>query len=121
MKIVKILSVLLLGFIGGLLFATWILWPVGDAVKIRVINESEINIASVAITHEDGSVSINALKSGSSKIIPVHVGGESSYSIVANFENGASVGGDGGYVEPGYRVTETVKESKIQHKFESFY
>lgn len=121
MKVIKTLAVLLSGFIGGAFCASWLLWPVGDAVKVHVSNASNLDISTIEIAHDDGTITSNTLESGGSKVIPLHVNGESSYSIVVTFDNGKVVSGGGGYVEPGYRVSETITEEKIQHKFESFY
>lgn len=121
MKIIKTLAVLFAGFLGGVICASWCLWPTFSAVKVRIQNESGFLASTIRIIHEGGSVTIDNLNNGESKIVPVHVVGESSYSVVATLEGGEVVVGEGGYIEPGYRIRETITQNKIQHKFESFY
>lgn len=121
MKIIKLLLILLTGFISGVIFTTWYFWPAANAIKVLVINSSGMAISSVSITHGKGSVTTNGLANGARQVIPVHVSGESIYSITVTLANGTTLSGEGGYVEPGYKVTETVYADKIEHRFVSFY
>ncbi|MFD2232157.1 hypothetical protein [Alkalimarinus sediminis] len=121
MKLLKGMLLIFIGFTSGVFCSYWYLWPLGDAVRVRVINSSGVDISSMVLSHEDGSVSAGSLSDGEQKVVPIYVIGESSYSISVTLENGVTLKGIGGYVEPGYRVNEIVKAEEIKHDYKSFY
>lgn len=84
-----------------------------STVQISIENRSGMAASNITLGHEDGSASIDSLAAGASQTIPVLVFGESSYHIEATLENGAVVRGQTGYVEPGYKVIETITDVGI--------
>lgn len=121
MKFVRGLFLIAAGFLGGVICASWYLLPNGNAVEIRVINTSGVDISNIAITYGGGVISTGGVGNGEQKVVPVHVSGEGLYSIVVTLANGNHLAGGGGYVEPGYRVTETVRHDAVEHAFVAFY
>ena len=95
--------------------------PLLSIVRIEVVNESPHALTNITIQHEEGMVSIASLPPGSRQLIPVLVHGESSYHIQVTLSNGKVIQGQGGYVEPGYRVRETISSNDIEHENISFY
>ena len=94
--------------------------PLPSIVRVEVVNESPQPLTDIMIQHEDGRVTIASLLPGGSQVIPVLVDGESSYHIQATLANGEIVQGQGGYIEPGYRVREIITATEIEHVHRSF-
>lgn len=86
-------------------------------VIVTLINASGQNIKSIRLTHERGISILEDLKKGRSKMIKFLPEGENSYSLDVEFENGKTIKGGAGYVEPGYKITETITEKDIKPEY----
>ena len=92
-----------------------------STIRVDVHNSSGLSVSQVTITHEEGTVSIRTLASGTTLAVPVLVRGESSYHIEARLASGDVVKGQSGFVEPGYQLRETITSTGIEHENISFY
>ena len=113
--------VLLVGFATGIGLMAMVMSPLLSIVRVEVVNESPQPLTNIVIQHEEGMVAIASLQPGSRQILPVLVDGESSYHIQATLPNGEILQGQEGYVEPGYRVRETISSNGIEHEHIAFY
>lgn len=111
-NLIVIFAILLLGivmgFIAGLNFPRAHLY-----VEVELKNNSSQDILSIELTHKEGACRLKDLKKGQHESIRFFPIGESSYSIIVQFTDGTRIEGGETYVESGYRITETITDSKI--------
>lgn len=88
--------------------------------QITLKNNSGQAIKRVILVPERGEVLVqkNILK-GSFAVFRLPVGGESSYKLKVQLEDGKVLEGGAGYVESGYRILETVTDQKIDSRYQS--
>ncbi len=96
-----------------------------NSVKVEVQNASGVAIANVAIVDraetgeveqifgETGELEID----GSTTIRIEDFIGEGSYRLEVVFEDGRQLQGGGSYIEPGYRMEETILADKIETEY----
>ncbi len=100
------LAVAVLGFRGNLIHV--------PSVEVNIRNESTQVIVRAVLKPERGPALVREnLKRGSSALIDVPISGESSYLLKIEFADGHVLEGGAGYVESGYRATETVTDDRI--------
>lgn len=91
----------------------WFVLRPSDAVTVTVLNRSHLRLTSIRISHEDGVVRAGSLAIGAATTLRFTPHGESSYQLTVNLADGHQLRSGGGYVEPGYRFTETVTDQRI--------
>jgi hypothetical protein len=91
----------------------WFLLRGSGEVDVTVVNRSHQSIASVRLEHEDGIERHGRIAKGDSAKLHFAPTGESSYRPRVRMADGSQLTGGGGYVEAGYRFTETVTEKGI--------
>lgn len=93
-----------------------------SGVTVDVVNDTSQVIETITLTGETGvasaaipSETVGPLAPGKQqRVVLSEITGEGSYSIQVVFEDGRELKGAGGaYVEGGYRMSETVKETEI--------
>ena len=92
----------------------------GTYTYITLKNNSNKNIKSVKIIDDrnKNNQNIENIKNGESKKVKFHIaGGEAGYTLEVIFEDGTIITGGAGYIEKGYRITETIKSNKIESKY----
>lgn len=110
----KKLMILLITFILGF-FTARIIIP-GSQVYLRVINQSNLKVKSVIIQQEEKTISINNLAKNDNMLITLTLKGEGSYQMKVILENGKILESQGGYIESGYWIEETIKQDSIIQK-----
>lgn len=110
----KKLMILLITFILGFLTARIII-P-GSQVYLRVINQSNLKVKSVIIQQAEKTISINNLAKNDNMLITLTLKGEGSYQMKVILENGKILESQGGYIESGYWIEETIKQDSIIQK-----
>lgn len=110
----KKLMILLITFILGF-FTARIIIP-GSQVYLRVINQSNLKVKSVIIQQAEKTISINNLAKNDNMLITLTLKGEGSYQMKVILENGKILESQGGYIESGYWIEETIKQDSIIQK-----
>lgn len=110
----KKLMILLITFIVGF-FTARIIIP-GSQVYLRVINQSNLKVKSVIIQQAEKRISINNLAKNDNMLITLTLKGEGSYQMKVILENGKILESQGGYIESGYWIEETIKQDSIIQK-----
>jgi hypothetical protein len=91
-------------------------------LTIKIENKSSKEIKAVDVIHETrrfGKVEyrISDIPPGKERAFRVYVPAESSYKLLVTFADGGQLTGGQGYVESGYKITETVKDNKVETDF----
>ena len=96
----------------------------GSAVKVELKNQSGLAIAQVKVIQMSGGENPEALAvlAVAEDLAPQEeevlrlndFEGEGSYGLEVTFEDGTMLAGGGSYVEPGYRMEETILAEKIE-------
>jgi len=89
-------------------------------VCIKLINKSGQDIKLLTVNN-GMKKSISNLKDNEEGYISIYSPGESSYKITVIFENGDVIESKGNYVEGGYRMTEIIRQDRIETKSYDFY
>lgn len=118
-KIILLISFVVV-FAAGAFTAT-VLHIGSPIVTIDFTNNSNKKIQSIDINHEIGRhgkvhYQITDLEPKQTRTLRVYAPAESSYEVVATFADNSRVVGGQGYVEAGYRVSETIGLLKIESK-----
>lgn len=110
------------GFVGGATTAVVRGWG-SPVVSLDVVNQSGRPVQSVTVEYDScGSKSAltgRPLASGEATRFQFLVCGEGGYQVVAHFEGGAELKGQGGYVESGYRAKEVLRTTSIESSIDS--
>jgi len=84
-------------------------------VSVELRNAAKQPIEEVRLTYKLGTVIVRNIRCGEAKTARFNPGpGESTYSLVIRFRGGKTLKGGGGYVEPGYRMQETITEKRVK-------
>lgn len=110
----KKLMILFITFILGFLTARIII-P-GSQVYLRVINQSNLKVKYVIIQQAEKTISVNNLAKNDNMLITLTLKGEGSYQMKVILENGKILESQGGYIESGYWIEETIKQDSIIQK-----
>lgn len=118
-KIILLISFVLV-FVAGLFTAT-VFHTGSPIVTIDLTNNSTQKIQTIDINHEIGKhgkvrYQITGLEPKQTRTLRVYAPAESSYEVVVTFADNSRVVGGQGYVEAGYRVSETIGHQKIESK-----
>lgn len=85
-----------------------------NSVVVTIRNASTSPISSVELKHNREVIKIKGIPPGKNEAINFNPQGESSYTLTATFKGEKTVTGGCGYVERGYRTTETVTAKGIE-------
>ena len=114
---IVLLIIVIAAFVSGIAFASVMHFGC-PMVSINLINESGKNITIVDIFHETkyGETHLHAtnLKAGGKKKIKVWTPSKGSYRLIVTFADKRQLAGGAGYIEPGYKMTESIKYDKIE-------
>jgi hypothetical protein len=118
------LLLLIVVFIGGV-FVSAITHFGSPIVAIEFINKSGKEIKTVEIIHEIGRFAeiqhgITSLAPNQKRQIRIWAPAESSYKLIVTFADQKQLTGGQGYIEPGYKVTETIERDKINSDVKLF-
>jgi len=118
------LIALVVVFIGGI-FISAISHFGSPILTIKFINKSEKQIQTADIIHVTGRFGeiqhrITSLVPGEKRQIRIWTPAESSYKLIVTFVDQKQLTGGQGYIEPGYKVTETIEADKISSDVELF-
>jgi hypothetical protein len=94
-------------------------------VSIEFINKSGKEITTIDIIQETGRFGeirhiISNLAAGKQRQIRMWAPAESSYKAVVTFADGKQIVGGFGYIEPGYKTTESIESDKIKSDVKAF-
>ena len=90
-------------------------------IFVSVINNSDYEIKEIKIENEWGFLVHRRLAKNSQLTLPVVVRGDGPYSIMVTLENGVTLIGGVGYVEPRYSTKEIVFNDRIESQRSSTY
>ena len=115
---------LVVAFVAGIVF-TCIVHFSSPVVSIDLVNKSGKDIRTIDIIHEMGGAGdirhqISDLRTGKQRRIKIWVPAESGYRLIVTFADQKQLTGGSGYIEPGYKVTETIKYDKIESNIKAF-
>ncbi|HOP81111.1 MAG TPA: hypothetical protein PLZ21_11155 [Armatimonadota bacterium] len=103
------------------LIAAAVVYRVNDQnVHVRLKNMSGQGVSQVRLIHEQGVIVVRDLKQDTSRRVKSPADGEGSFSLDVEFENGNSIQGGGGYVEPGYRMTVSIHRNDLSTRHDYF-
>jgi hypothetical protein len=94
-------------------------------ITIKVVNKSSKEIKTVNFIHETGKSQeveyrISNIAPGKERALRIYVPAESSYKLFVTFVDQKRLVGGQGYIEPGYKIVETVMDNKIQSDLNAF-
>jgi hypothetical protein len=118
------LLLLILVFVGGV-FVSAISHFGSPIVTIEIINNSGKGIKTAEIIHETGRFGeiqhrITSLAPSQKRQIRIWAPAESSYKLIVTFADQKQLTGGQGYIEPGYKVIETIEGDKINSDVKLF-
>ena len=90
-------------------------------ISVNVVNNSDYEMKEIKIENNFGFLVHKGLAKNSQLTLPVSMPGEGAYSIKVKLENGATLVGGVGYVEPGYSTKEIVFNDRIESQRISVY
>ena len=97
----------------GASVVAWIVLGPTQWIKVTVRNAGRRPIAAIRLEHEGGVETAGRLETGASRTIRFRARGETSYTLRVRFDDGSELAA-GRYAESGYKVRETVGDSKIE-------
>jgi hypothetical protein len=81
-------------------------------VFVTVVNHLQQEVSALEVVYSsagsNGLVRLSPLASGSSSTARFYLGGDGSYTVRAQLQDGTRLKEKSGYVQPGYKVTETL-------------
>ena len=116
-KLFGILFLIATGFVVGYHMAesSYAHTPV---VTVKLVNASGKGIRTLHLAHDQGSLDVNDIANGASKIVSFYAPGESSYKIDLTFDDDHDLESGKRFVERGLNATETIKELEITPDFQ---
>lgn len=90
-------------------------------ISVNVVNNSDYEIKEIKIENNLLVLVYKGLATNSQVTLPVSMQGEGAYSIKIKLENGVTLKGGVGYVEPGYSTKEVVFNDRIVSQRVSVY
>ena len=120
-NIIKIISILFIGFLFGVI-SMLLIHNQAPFAYIALNNNSDKDIKFVKIINEskENIHLIEDIQVNKSKKIKLYVAGEAAYSMEVIFKDGSTISHEARYVETGYRITEKIKSDKIESEFNVF-
>ena len=114
-KIFKIILILFVGFLIGVILFPFI-FKSDPFATLTFRNTSSKNIKFIKIIDEarENIQLVEDLPIGKSKNANFYVAGEGAYQLQVVFNDDSVVSRGPSYVESGYKVTETIKDNKIE-------
>ena len=117
MKIYGCIGLLIIVFLAGAFTSIWRDWG-NDVVVARLENESGKLIRSatyyISSCNSNTEITVKNIKPGERKKVFFYVCGEGEYYLLSKFSDGPEVRGDGGYIESGYDIEDTVIQSGVK-------
>lgn len=103
-----------LGFIAANFF-----WQ-RSVTEVTIRNDSGQEIRDLRLILSKGSVfQVDNLKAGDKKKLRFFVQGENGFHLIVRFRDAREIAGEG-YLESGYRVTESIREAGIRSEYKTF-
>ncbi|MFQ5450964.1 MAG: hypothetical protein ACE5E9_10065 [Nitrospinaceae bacterium] len=89
-------------------------------VEVVVINKADQSISSIQLkTARTGkNIHLRGIQRGSQLTIKFHNEGEDRFTLVIQFQDGRELRGNPVYIEPGYRILESVTDHGIATEHE---
>ncbi len=114
---IVLLIIFIVAFVSGIVFAS-VMHFVCPMVTVNLINDSGKDIPIIDIFHEtkygETHLHVTNLKAAEKKKIKVWTPSEGSYRLIVTFADKRQLAGGAGYIEPGYKMTESIKYDKIE-------
>lgn len=93
-------------------------------MEVVIINNSNQSISAVDLhTKKTGkNIRLRGVGVGTEVAVKFHNDGEDTFSLTVHFPDGKEIRGESVYIEPGYRVIESVTQEKItaEHDLPAF-
>ena len=112
-----LLGSLAISLIGAAGILGWLWVAPTPHVTVALVNRSRQPIEWVKLSHEGGVITARHISVGERRTVTFPARGETTYSLWIRFSDGTELKGAGQYAESGYRITETVTDSKVSSEF----
>lgn len=117
MRKIVLLIIFIAAFVSGIVLSS-VMHLGCPMVSINLINESGKDIPIVDIFHEtkygETHLHVTNLKTGEKRKMKVWTPSEGSYRLIVTFADKRQLASGAGYIEPGYKMTESIKYDKIE-------
>ena len=114
----KFIGIFILGILLGCLVCSLIKRP--TKVTINFVNKSSQKILSAKIYQKKNILLAENIERGESANVIMYVPSETGYSCIVTFANGSTVNHTEYYIEPGYKITENIYDTKIEPVLDNF-
>ena len=120
-KVVGLLLIVGVAFVAGAITVA-VNQPQAQVVTVEIRNNSEKDIKEVELNEAHGTtLKIPGLPARKSITSGFFYPGETSYSLRVVFKDNTEIKGGGLYVEPGYSVVETIRETEIKSEYKTLF
>jgi hypothetical protein len=86
-------------------------------VAVKFVNASGKIVKLVHLYHDEGSVDINGMAEGETRLVHFYAPSDTKYSLTVTFDDGQFVEAGPRQVQPGLKITERIKESSVEGDF----
>jgi hypothetical protein len=87
-------------------------------VTLNMVNNSGKQIASMKVVDEKQTYEVGGISVGQARVFQFSARGETSFGLIARFDDGSEARGGVGYAENGYTFTATIEEATITSRLD---
>ena len=113
LSVISLIIGLTVGFYSGIRYTHKMAF-----VYLSISNQSTKPIRLLTLNHAHGTSTLENIPINEKRYLKFYAGGETSYSLTAEFSDGTKVEG-GGYAEGGYKITEIISDKIITSKLDN--